>query len=73
MRGCLELMGNVTGELQQQQRGGGDLHLHRHIHTGGAMPKTEIEIDLEIAKQVACGGFRSAVVFEASPLEGHCC
>ena len=53
MRGCLELLGKVTAELQQQLRGGGDLHLHRHIHTGGAMPKTEIEIDLEIAKQVA--------------------
>jgi hypothetical protein len=54
MRGCLELLGKVTGELQQQ-RAGGDLHLHRHahLHTGGAMPKTEIEIDLEIAKQVA--------------------
>jgi hypothetical protein len=32
-----------------------------HVHTGGAIPKTEIEIDLEIAKQVAAAtaGFDS--------------
>ncbi|HXM22568.1 MAG TPA: hypothetical protein VN948_15030 [Terriglobales bacterium] len=49
MRGCLELLGKVTGELQPQQ--GGSLHLHRHTHV--VRPKSEADVDIDIAWHVA--------------------
>jgi hypothetical protein len=49
-RGCLELLGKLSGELQQP----GALHLHKHAHIHSeTQPRNEAEIELEIARHVA--------------------
>jgi hypothetical protein len=50
-RGCLELLGRLSGELQAAA----SLHLHQHahLHAGSAMPGSEMELELEIARNVA--------------------
>jgi hypothetical protein len=50
MRGCLELLGKVTGELQPAK--GSALHLHRHTYTA-VRPKSEADVDVDIAWHVA--------------------
>jgi len=48
LRACLQLIGRVSGELQQQPTAG-ELHLHRHQHVHLAPTQSPHELDLQIA------------------------
>ena len=51
VRGCLDLLGRLSGQLQAAA----SLSFHRHLHVEGQstpIPKTEAEIDSEIAELV---------------------
>ena len=53
LRNCLQLIGRVSGELQQQPTAG-ELHLHRHQHVHLASEtQTPHELDRQIAESVA--------------------
>ena len=51
LRACLQLIGRVSGELQQQPTAG-ELHLHRHQHVHLAPTQSPHELDLQIAEHV---------------------
>jgi len=55
VRGCIELLGKLDGQL----KAAGELHLHQHQHLHVEAPRTVEELDLEIARNVgeATSGF----------------
>ena len=51
VRACLQMVGRISGDLREPATGGA-IHLHRHLHQAGSPPRTESELDVEIARQV---------------------
>jgi hypothetical protein len=50
VRACLELLGRLSGELQNA---GSSVQFHAHLHTNSAAPADDADLELQIAQHVS--------------------